>query len=47
MIDVAFFDMDHTVLDMDCDVSWKYFLADKGLAPPADRTEADRKISIK
>jgi HAD superfamily hydrolase (TIGR01490 family) len=34
--------MDHTVLDTDCDLSWKYFLVDEGLAPPSHRAEADR-----
>lgn len=38
---VAFFDMDHTVLATDCDVSWKNFLVDQGLAPEADRGRAD------
>lgn len=42
VIKVAFFDMDHTVIDTDCDVSWKYFLVDEGLAPVSDRAEADR-----
>ena len=27
------FDMDHTLVNCDCDVIWKYFLIDKGLAP--------------
>ena len=38
--DVVFFDMDHTVLSIDADVSWKNFLADEGLAPDDDRTKA-------
>ncbi len=42
MIEIAIFDMDHTVLDIDCDLSWKYFLADEGLAPPDHRAEAER-----
>lgn len=46
MIEMAFFDMDHTVLDTDCDVSWKYFLVDKGLAPPSHRAEADRFLDL-
>lgn len=28
------FDMDHTLIDNDCDVSWKEFLLQKGLAEP-------------
>jgi HAD superfamily hydrolase (TIGR01490 family) len=38
--------MDHTVLDTDCDVSWKYFLVDKGLAPVSHCTEADRFLEL-
>lgn len=34
---VAFFDMDHTLIDNDCDLSWKFFLADRGLAGWTDR----------
>jgi HAD superfamily hydrolase (TIGR01490 family) len=34
---IAFFDMDHTLIDNDCDLSWKLFLADKGLADWRDR----------
>ncbi len=32
-----FWDMDHTICDNDCDVSWKEFLIDTGRAPEADR----------
>jgi HAD superfamily hydrolase (TIGR01490 family) len=46
VIELAFFDMDHTVLDTDCDVSWKYFLVDKGLAPQSHRAEADRFLNL-
>ena len=38
---VAFFDMDHTIIGIDCSVSWKYFLVDRGLAPEEDRAKAD------
>jgi HAD superfamily hydrolase (TIGR01490 family) len=38
---VAFFDMDHTIIGIDSSVSWKYFLADHGLAPEDDKTKAD------
>lgn len=31
-----FWDMDHTVVGNDCDVSWKLFLIEKGLAPESD-----------
>lgn len=37
MIRLAFFDMDHTLVDNDCDLSWKEYLADKGLASWLDR----------
>lgn len=30
---VHFWDMDHTLIDNDCDVSWKEYLIAKGLAP--------------
>ncbi|HNU90391.1 MAG TPA: HAD family hydrolase [Spirochaetota bacterium] len=33
---VRFWDMDHTLLDNDCDVSWKLFLIEKGIAPRED-----------
>ena len=46
MIKLAIFDMDHTVLGIDCDHSWKYFLADEGLAPLAHRDEADRFLDL-
>ncbi|MFH1743903.1 MAG: HAD family phosphatase [bacterium] len=44
--DIVFFDMDHTLLDIDCDVSWKYFLADEGLAPEIDRAKADHYLEV-
>jgi HAD superfamily hydrolase (TIGR01490 family) len=37
-----FFDMDHTLIDNDCDVSWKKFLVRHGLAPASAMDEADR-----
>ena len=46
MIELAIFDMDHTVLGIDSDHSWKYFLADEGFAPPAHRDEADRFLDL-
>jgi HAD superfamily hydrolase (TIGR01490 family) len=33
---VTFWDMDHTVVNNDCDVSWKTFLVERGLAPAED-----------
>lgn len=35
-----FWDMDHTLIDNDCDVSWKEFLVAEGLAPVTDLDEA-------
>ena len=46
MIELAIFDMDHTVMSIDCDHSWKYFLADEGFAPLAHRDEADRFLDL-
>ncbi|TKJ37534.1 MAG: hypothetical protein CEE38_08550 [Planctomycetes bacterium B3_Pla] len=40
-LDVVFFDMDHTILAIDCDVSWKKFLVDKGMAPAEDSAKAE------
>lgn len=39
---VALFDMDHTLMDNDCDVSWKAFLIEKGIADASENDEADR-----
>lgn len=39
---VYFFDMDHTLINHDCDVSWKQFVVKHGLAPESDLAEADR-----
>lgn len=36
------FDMDHTLINNDCDVSWKQFLVDKGEAPAGALNEAQR-----
>ncbi len=33
---IRFWDMDHTLMENDCDVSWKEFLIHKGLAPESD-----------
>jgi HAD superfamily hydrolase (TIGR01490 family) len=44
--DIVFFDMDHTVISIDCDVSWKYFLSDEGLVPAPDRSKADHFLDL-
>ncbi|MEA4863093.1 MAG: HAD family hydrolase [Victivallaceae bacterium] len=36
------FDMDHTLIDNDCDVSWKHFVAAHGLGPADSAAIADR-----
>lgn len=33
MPEIYFFDMDHTLIDNDCDVSWKSFVVEQKLAP--------------
>ena len=33
MPEIYFFDMDHTLINNDCDVSWKQFLVEAGIAP--------------
>ncbi len=38
---IYLFDMDHTLLDNDCDVSWKSFLVERGLAPADSLAVAD------
>lgn len=43
---IVFFDMDHTVLEVDCDYLWKGFLIAQGLAPETDRPLADRYIDL-
>ena len=45
-VDVAFFDMDQTILDVDCSVVWKRFLADEGLAPAEDAARAEHFVSL-
>lgn len=35
------FDMDHTLINNDCDMSWKRFLIDRGLAPADAAEKAD------
>ena len=42
MADFYIFDMDGTLVDNDCDVSWKVFLVDIGIAPRSDIALADK-----
>lgn len=41
MTGIIFWDMDHTLCDNDCDVSWKEFLIERGIAPESDRQLID------
>jgi HAD superfamily hydrolase (TIGR01490 family) len=41
-LEIVFFDMDHTLIDNDCDVSWKQFLIEEGLADPAEMDDVHR-----
>ena len=38
---IHFWDMDHTIINNDCDVSWKEFMIAKGLCGPEARDKAD------
>ncbi|MBR2345665.1 MAG: HAD-IB family hydrolase [Lentisphaeria bacterium] len=42
MVLLHIFDMDHTLIEADCDVTWKQFLVSEGLAPASALAEADR-----
>ena len=42
MIRLHVFDMDGTLVDHDCDVLWKKFLVDNGIAPKSDREKSLR-----
>ena len=41
-LSIHFWDMDHTIINNDCDVSWKEFLVDKKIAPASDTQLADK-----
>ncbi len=40
-IDIYFFDMDHTLIDNDCDVSWKQFVVKHDLGPSDSMEKAE------
>ena len=42
MVKLHIFDMDHTLIEADCDVTWKQFLVAEKLAPASALQEADR-----
>ncbi len=44
--DIVFFDLDHTLIDTDCEWAWKNMLADMGLVPDSQRARQDRYIEL-
>ena len=44
--DIFFFDLDHTLIDTDCEWAWKNMLVDKGLAPESHRARQDRYMEL-
>lgn len=44
--DVVFFDCDHTVIDTDCEWTWKNMLADMGRVPEDHRTKQQHYIDL-
>ncbi len=45
-LEIVFIDMDGTVLEHDCDVLWKYFLVEKGLAPDSSLEMANYYLEL-
>ena len=45
-IKIHFFDMDHTLINNDCDVSWKEFLTEEKIAPSNAMEIADNFLMI-
>ncbi|MGI9430512.1 MAG: HAD family hydrolase [Bythopirellula sp.] len=44
--DIAFFDMDHTVLAVDCEQTWKNLLVDQGVCPEEERKLSQHYIDL-
>ncbi len=44
--DIFFFDLDHTLIDIDCEWAWKNLLVDIGLAPEDHRARQDRYMEL-
>ncbi len=44
--DIFFFDLDHTLIDTDCEWAWKNLLADMGLVPDSHRVRQDNYIEL-
>ena len=43
---IVFFDLDHTLIDTDCEWAWKNMLADMGLVPDSQRARQDRYMEL-
>ena len=44
--DIAFFDLDNTVIDTDCELTWKHMLADLGRVPNEQRAKQQHYINL-
>jgi HAD superfamily hydrolase (TIGR01490 family) len=44
--EIAFFDMDHTVLAVDCEQTWKNLLVDQGICPEEERALSQHYIDL-
>ena len=44
--DIVFFDLDHTLIDTDCEWAWKNMLAEIGLVPDSQRARQDNYIEL-
>ena len=45
-MDYFFFDLDHTLIDIDCEWSWKNMLVDMGMAPESHRARQDHYMEL-
>ena len=44
--DVVFFDLDHTLIDTDCEWAWKNMLVDMGMVPESQRAQQEEYIDL-
>lgn len=44
--DIAFFDCDHTLIDTDCELTWKNMLADLGMVPEEHRAKQQHYVDL-
>ena len=44
--DILFFDLDHTLIDTDCEWAWKNMLADMGMVAESQRARQDKYIEL-